>query len=141
MSDLNDRRDIQTCREHHAHIERILTLFPLLERSASDAITTSLGALKTLLVRHLHFEDEHLYPRLMASTDPSVVATAVRFQTEMGGLAPQVLTFFERWEDTNAIAGAFADFEAQWKALRAALERRILAEDNDLYEIAETGSL
>lgn len=137
MDDLKDRRDIQTCREHHASIEQLLARFPALERREAPEIADQLGRLKTILLRHLKFEDDQLYPRLLTSNDPEVIAAAVQFQAEMGGLAPVCVAFFERWPDAGAIGAAFDDFASEWGGVRSTLERRILAEDNELYEMAD----
>lgn len=137
MSRLADRRDILVCREHHARIEEILAHFPLLVADRAGDLHRRLTQLKTLLLRHLRFEDDHLYPRLQQSSDPQVVETAIRYQAEMGGLAPQCVAFFDRWSDDETMRRRFAEFKAEWAAVRGALEKRILAEDNELYQLAE----
>lgn len=137
MTELDERRDIQTCREHHAHIEELLRRFPSLDVAAAEEFASGLDSLKTMLLRHLKFEDDYLYPRLQRSPDPEIVATASRYQAEMGGLAPQCVAFFGRWPDAATIAGRFDAFVADWTGVRGLLERRILAEDNELYELAE----
>ena len=137
MTELDERRDIQTCREHHAHIGELLARFPALTVVSASDLAESLGALKTMLLRHLKFEDEYLYPRLLRSPDEEIVATARRYQTEMGDLAPQCVAFFGRWPDSATIAGNVAVFADEWTTVRRLLEHRILAEDDELYELAE----
>jgi hemerythrin-like domain-containing protein len=137
MSGLDERRDIVTCREHHAHIEDLLTQLPPMEVENAAAIVEILGRLKTLLLRHLRFEDEHLYPRLQRSADPVVVETATRYQSEMGGLAPVCVAFFESWSTADFVRDRFNAFTGEWATVRNALERRVAAEDNELYALAE----
>jgi hypothetical protein len=137
MNNLDDRRDIQTCREHHASIEQLLARFPPLRDRDASGSADQLNRLRTILLRHLKFEDDQLYPRLLRSDQPDVVAMAVRYQTEMGGLAAACVAFFTRWPEAETIAASFDVFAAEWTGVRGALERRILAEDTELYEMAD----
>ncbi len=137
MSGLNEQSDIQTCREHHAHLVDLLANLPALEPENAAPLTERLRLFKTVLLRHLRFEDDQLYPRLQRSADPVVVETATRYQREMGGLAAQCVAFFDAWATPQAVENAFGAFLTDWAAVRVALERRIHAEDTELYEMAE----
>jgi hemerythrin-like domain-containing protein len=131
------RRNIQTCRDHHAILRELINRIASKPR-AFDAprAREDLGRLQTVLLRHLHFEDDHLYPDLEETERPDVSQKARRYKREMGDLRHRFEAFLERWNEAT-IAGEPVRFADEWHALRQALISRIDAEDGDLYEIAE----
>jgi hemerythrin-like domain-containing protein len=129
-------RDIQTCRGHHAVLREQLERFPEPVAANGAQIRTALRDLETVLVRHLAFEDARLYPALVVA-EPVIAEKALRYRAEMGGLSGHVVTFLERWNADGAVEAEPNEFAAAWDAVRTALHRRIEAEDDDLYEIAE----
>jgi hypothetical protein len=129
-------RDIQTCRGHHAVLREQIERFPALLAANAPQIRTALSELETVLVRHLAFEDTRLYPVLEAGDAP-IADRARRYREEMGGLSGQFVALLQRWTPEHAIEAEPEAFAAAWTAVRAALERRMAAEDEDLYDAAE----
>ena len=129
-------RDVQTCRGHHAVLRGLIERFPApLEDNASH-IRTALRDLERVLVRHLAFEDARLYPAL-ETAEPAVADKARSYRESMGGLRTDAAAFFARWNAERAVEAEPQAFAQAWDAVRTALERRMAAEDDDLYEIAE----
>ena len=129
-------RDIQTCRGHHAVLREQLARFPAAPAEDGAQIRTALRDLGTVLVRHLEFEDSRLYPALEAA-QPAIAERARRYREEMGDLRVRFLAFLERWSAEPAVEAEPAAFAREWEIVRAALERRMAAEDDDLYDVAE----
>ncbi len=129
-------RDIQTCRGHHAVLREMLEHFPAPVAANAPHLRAALRDLETVLVRHLAFEDMRLYPVLEAA-ETAIASTACRYREEMGDLSSRVVAFFERWSAECAVEAEPIAFAQAWDAVRTALERRMAAEDDDLYEIAE----
>ncbi len=129
-------RDIQTCRGHHAVLRDLLERFPTPVAANARDLRAGLRNLETVLVRHLAFEDARLYPVLEAA-DAAVSERARRYREEMGDLSGGVVAFMQRWCGEHAIEAEPDAFAAAWNAMHTALERRMTAEDDDLYELAE----
>jgi len=129
-------RDIQTCRGHHAVLRQQLARFPATVAANAALVRTVLRDLETVLGRHLAFEDHRVYPVLEAA-EPAVADRARRYREEMGDLSDRVVAFLQRWNVEGAIEAEPRAFAGAWDAVRTALERRMAAEDDDLYEIAE----
>jgi len=134
-------RDIQTCRGHHAVLYEQLERFPALVAANAVQIRAALRDLETVLLRHLAFEDARLYPALEAAAEPAVAERARRYREQMGDLSARVVVFLERWRFERAIEAEPEAFAQAWIAVRTALERRMAAEDDDLYRIAERYSI
>jgi Hemerythrin HHE cation binding domain len=130
-------RDIQTCRGHHAVLRDLIERFPAPVSHNGSALRAALGNLGTVLVRHLAFEDARLYPVLEAAADPPIADRARRYREEMGDLSARVVAFLERWNPDGAFEADPEAFAAAWSVVCTALERRMAAEDDDLYEVAE----
>jgi len=129
-------RDVQTCRGHHAVLRDLLERFPAPLAANAPHLRAALRSLETVLVRHLAFEDTRLYPVLEAG-DAAVAERARRYREEMGDLSGRFVAFMQRWGGERAIETEPDAFAAAWSAVRRALERRMTAEDDDLYELAE----
>ena len=129
-------RDIQTCRGHHAVLREQLARFPAPVAENGAQIRAALRDLGTVLGRHLEFEDRRLYPVLEAA-EPAIAERARRYREEMGDLSVRVVAFLERWSAELAVEAEPSAFGPAWDAVRTALELRMAAEDDDLYEIAE----
>jgi hemerythrin HHE cation binding domain-containing protein len=129
-------RDIQTCRGHHAVLREQLERFPAALAANAPQIRTALRELQTVLVRHLAFEDTRLYPVLEAGAPP-IADRARRYREEMGDLSGRFAAFLQRWATERAIEAEPQAFAQGWAAVRTALERRMAAEDDDLYDVAE----
>jgi hypothetical protein len=131
-------RDIQTCRGHHAVLRDLLERFPAPAAANGADVRTALRTIETVLTRHLAFEDTRLYPVLEAAAPP-VAEKAHRYREEMGDLSARVVAFLARWTAEGALEAEPYAFAQAWHAVRTALERRMTAEDDDLYEVAEHG--
>ena len=90
-------------------------------RGPDDAYRLTLGVAQLLgLLRvHLMVEDGHLYPDLM------------------GGLAERLEEFAMHWSTSPGIAARFGEFREETRELFAALETRILRENQQLYPLAD----
>ncbi len=129
-------RDIQTCRGHHAVLRELIEGFPAPVAGNAGKIRAALRSLETVLLRHLAFEDARVYPVLEAADAP-IAERARGFREQMGDLTTRVVAFLERWRAEGAVEAEPRAFAHAWDAVRAALERRMAAEDDDLYELAE----
>ena len=129
-------RDLQTCRGHHAVLRELLERFPEAVAANGPRVRAALREIELVLVRHLAFEDARLYPVLEAA-EPVLAARACRYREEMGDLSAKAVAFFERWRAEGAIETEPHAFARAWDAVRTALERRMAAEDDDLYEAAD----
>ncbi len=139
MPNFDARRAVQTCRDHHAVLRDLIERFPSPAAADGARIRAALHSLGTVLLRHLAFEDARLYPVLEAS-EPAVAEKARRYREEMGDLSARVVAFLEHWEADGAVEAEPHAFERAWDAVSTALERRMAAEDDDLYEVAERRS-
>ena len=92
--------------------------------------------LSSTLIAHLKAEDWALYPRLMASGDPAVAATAKTFSDEMGGLADAFGLYSQRW-DAMSIQTNWSGFCHDTRGIIEALTVRITRENRDLYPLAD----
>ncbi len=137
MLSREERQDLQTCRDHHGVLCALIERFPAQLPFSADETAALLANFKAVLLRHLELEDKWMYPHLQASADAKLAEKAKRFQAEMGDLRTRFGTFAERWGAAPEIERAPEDFLRDWSALRELLERRIAAEDDDLYESAE----
>src|SRR5688500_19001048 len=82
--------NLATLREEHAQLIAIVRRLGAIIAQQSPPPSTELDTLRrelrSTLIRHLKAEDWILYPRLFKSPDPVIAETALRFNTEMGGL-------------------------------------------------------
>ncbi|MEO7655146.1 MAG: hemerythrin domain-containing protein [Sphingomicrobium sp.] len=92
--------------------------------------------LAATLIGHLKAEDWALYPRLMASGDAQIAATAKAFSDEMGGLAAAFEVYTQRW-NALSIQGNWHGFCLETKDIIAALTSRITRENRDLYPLID----
>jgi hemerythrin HHE cation binding domain-containing protein len=129
-------RDIQTCRGHHAVLREKLERFPAPVAAHAVQIRTALRELETVLLRHLAFEEMRLYPVLEAAAPP-LADRARRYHEEMGDLSGRIIAFLQRWSCERAVEAEPHAFAQAWAAVRRALECRMAAEDDELYDAAE----
>lgn len=132
--------DIQKLRQEHAELVDIvgrlngviaaLTPPPLVE------LFNLRRELSSTLIAHLKAEDWALYPRLMASADPEIKATAKGFSDEMGGLAAAYTVYAQRW-DAMSIDSNWHGFCLETRDIITALSDRITRENRELYPLAE----
>lgn len=134
-SHVNERIDVQTCRDHHTVIRYLADEVAKEDRPRN--IVSLLRRLRTVLLAHLKLEDDWLYPRLAQSTNTIVRGKAERYRREMGGLRSDFDRMWNEWSREGAIEADPQGWERQWQAFREAIESRISIEDGDLYVAAE----
>lgn len=134
-SRINERIDVQTCRDHHIVLRYLAEELDAEERAAN--IVPLLRRLRTVLLAHLKLEDDWLYPRLAQSANSIVRGKAERYRREMGGLRTQFDELWRAWSGDGAAEANFEGWQREWRLFRQAIEARILSEDNDLYVAAE----
>jgi hemerythrin-like domain-containing protein len=96
-----------------------------------------LSTLSGTLSVHLAMEDGSLYPRLAQDKSPEVRAIAVKYETEMRGLARAFREHLGRWASATAIRENPVEFAADTKRIVEALTNRISFEDAELYPALE----
>lgn len=92
--------------------------------------------LTSTLIAHLKSEDWVLYPRLLASPDERIAATARAFNDEMGGLAAAYVSYTEQWSAT-AIEADWPGYCAASRAIIDALTNRIVRENRELLPLLD----
>ncbi|HLI96919.1 MAG TPA: GAF domain-containing protein [Candidatus Baltobacteraceae bacterium] len=132
---LNERIDVQTCRDHHTVLRYLADEVGKEQRPA--AVVPLLRRYRAVLVAHLKLEDDWLYPRLAQSANIIVRSKAEEYRREMGGLRAQFYDLWNLWSAEGAIASRFEEWQHQWHLFHQALEARISKEDDDLYAAAE----
>jgi GAF domain-containing protein len=134
-SRINERIDVQTCRDHHV-VLRYLTEEITKEQRPSN-VTPLLRRLRTVLVAHLKLEDDWLYPRFARSANDVVRSKAEHYQREMRGLRGHFDEIWKKWSAEGAIAADFDSWREDWSAFVQAFEKRMASEDDDLYVAAD----
>jgi hypothetical protein len=86
------------------------------------------------LKRHLRNEDAILYPRLLQSGNAQVRSIAGRLLSESGELAERFDAYVARWTGAR-IAADWAGFRFATTELLGMLDRRIAAEEYELYPL------
>ncbi|HEY8298426.1 MAG TPA: GAF domain-containing protein [Candidatus Baltobacteraceae bacterium] len=132
---LNERIDIQTCRDHHVVIRYLAD--QLGAAGATDAALPLLKRLRAVLVTHLKLEDDWLYPNLAKSDNEFVRRKAERYGREMGGLRDHFHALWQTWQKDGAIGESAPVWLREWAIFQRALVARIANEDHDLYMAAE----
>lgn len=133
---INERIDVQTCRDQHT-VLRFLADEVGKERRSS-AVAPLLRRFRAILIAHLKLEDNWLYPRLAQSGNGIVRSKAERYRSEMGGLRERFENLWTRWSSEGAVSADFEAWQREWRQFREAIESRIDTEDHDLYVAAET---
>jgi iron-sulfur cluster repair protein YtfE (RIC family) len=126
-------------REQHAEILVIAKKVDAAMAKLPDAaaqVRTELTALAAKVNVHLAMEDEALYPRLLAHTDPKVRNLAKKFTDEMSGIKAAFHKYIATWTE-QAIRGDAKSFVAASKSLFAALAQRIQRENTELYPLLD----
>ena len=132
---INDRIDVQTCRDHHSVLRYLLTEIGK-ERTANESLPL-LKRFRTVLLAHLRLEDDWLYPRLAKSENAIVRGKAERYHREMGSLRDRFGDVWRKWSPDGSIEADLEGWHGDWRAFARGLETRIDAEDHDLYVAAE----
>jgi len=135
ISRINDRIDVQTCRDHHVVLRYLAE--ELSKEQRADNIAPLLRRLRTVLLAHLKLEDDWLYPRLLKNANSIVRGKAERYRREMGGLRKQFDDLWTSWSSEGAASSSFGAWQHQWRLFHEAIEARMATEDEDLYVAAE----
>ena len=133
---LNERIEIQTCREHHVVISFLIDEIDQPGLSP-DATLALLKRLRNLLKGHLRLEDDWLYPHLIASQNEVVRRKAERFKSEMGDLKEHLDSLWQTYGTGNSIANSPEVWRGEWRVFKQMLRARMASEDDDLYVAAE----
>lgn len=133
---INERIDVQTCRDHHVVLKYLAE--ELTNAQTLGSALPLLRRLRTVLVAHLKLEDDWLYPRLAKSANSIVRSKAEHYQRDMGGLRTAFDELWKKWSSDSAADADFAAWRKDWLIFQQAFETRILSEDDDLYVAAET---
>ena len=132
--------DIVKLREDHAELVKLVRRLAVYIAEPAPPQQVELfelrRALSSTLIAHLKAEDWVLYPRLLASGDPSVASTAKRFNEEMGGLAAAFTAYTAQWS-AAAITQDWAGYCADSRVIIDKLTDRITRENRELYPLAD----
>ena len=127
-------------REDHAELVRLVRQLGALIGRPTPPPQLELFELRrqltATLIAHLKAEDWLLYPRLLASTDPAIAATARAFNEEMGGLAAAFSRYSETWNAT-AIAADWPGYCEASRTIIEALTNRIVRENRELLPLLD----
>ncbi len=134
-SRINERIDVQTCRDHHVVLRYLAQ--EVSRETRPQNVVPLLRRLRSVLLAHLKLEDDCLYPRLSQSANGGVRAKAARYYIEMGGIRKQFDELWNRWSQDGAVAAQFDAWHDEWQRFHRAIETRIATEDEDLYAAAE----
>jgi GAF domain-containing protein len=134
---INERIDVQTCRDHHSVLRYLLDDMDK-EHTTPAEMLALLKRFRSVLLAHLKLEDDWLYPRLGRSENSIVQTKAERYRREMGGLRDQFAQLWRKWSIDGAIESNAQGWRSDFHAFRRALLGRIDTEDHDLYVAAET---
>jgi len=96
-----------------------------------------LAAFSGRLRVHAAMEQEALYPRLLASSDPEVVAKATELLDEIGDIYRIFFTHLGRWSDADMIKDDPESFCRDTMALLHRLRVRMKRETEELYPLAD----
>lgn len=119
-------------RQHREIIGLINQIENMLGKDSDFEILIRLGELAGKVKTHLVQEDRVLYPALSNHRETGIRETAQRFVREMGGLAEEFEQFRARYASVRALRGDPGQFTADLKRIDGALNKRILAEVQEL---------
>lgn len=128
----------KTLTAEHAEIETLCAqMIDLLEHADAprEALTTLRWKLNRKLLSHLAKEDLLLYPRLK-KLPSRVAATASRFEQEIGDLGARYHAYWQSWP-CAAMAGDWAGFAGDTRAIVAQIRHRMEIEERELYPLLD----
>lgn len=128
-------------RQEHAQLVEIASRLSAAVAAPQPPAATELFMLRneltSILIAHLKAEDWLLYPRLLASPDPSVKKTARAFSDEMGGLAQAYGCYTHKWT-AMSIQVNWVGYCKETRDIIDALTQRIARENRELYPLLDT---
>ena len=132
--------DVAKLREDHAELVKLVRrLGSFIDQPVPPAALELFDLRRQLtatLIAHLKAEDWVLYPRLLASPDPKIAATARAFNEEMGGLAAAFSSYCDKWS-AAAISADWAGYCDDSRGIIEALTNRILRENRELLPLID----
>ena len=129
------RQQHEALRQHMAELKKHLNPF-LLTQNATE-VRATLTRLFGEFGKHLQQEAKDLYPSLSASEDPNIRAIAERFGLEMKQTLPRMAEFNRNWPDAASIRRNAGQFLKEADGMTKWLERRISAENAELYPLLD----
>ena len=133
--------DLLKLRHVHAQLLEVASRLSQIIAAPAPPPISKLSKLRRELIAILEpllqVEDDMLYPRLMASDDPAVAATARRFSDSMGGLAAAFRVYNRRW-DAMFIVANWSGFCHETREVIDQLTSRIARESRELYPLLES---
>jgi hypothetical protein len=97
----------------------------------------ALAAFSGKLKVHAAMEQEALYPRLLASRDPSVAEKARALAAEVGDLYEGFFGFLARWQSAEAVQTAPDEFGRETMVQLHRLGVRMKRENRELYPLVD----
>jgi len=129
------RKQHESLRKHIANLRKHFN--PLLLSHGAGEVRVGLTQIFGELGRHLQQETKVVYPPLAESGDVTFKETAERFALEMKQNLPRLAEFNRRWPSAQAIRAEGTLFLKEADAVLQWLERRFIAENNELYPLLD----
>jgi len=129
-------------RQQHESIRKTVDklrkhLNPMLLAGNAIEVRQDLTQLLGELGKHLQQEARDVYPVLAEGEDQAAREVAERFGTEMKQMLPKLAEFNKRWPTANDIRANATQFLKEADAAMKWLERRFIAENNELYPLVD----
>ena len=103
-----------------------------------DLLISKIVELAGVLRIHLNNEDRYLYPRLMTSKNNEVMNVATEFDSKMGDLSNNFISFKTRYNSYENINKNPQAFISEFKNVISKLIKRLDKEDKELYPLIES---
>ncbi len=135
--------DIDSMKSQHSEISKVMADAVLaIDRGAApseaEAIRHLLQDISMRVRMHLETEDRDVYPILVQSDDPEVRRKAQQFRTNMGGLAEEFRSYFQRYASPAEIGRDPWLFSYETRRIFDRLKYRMRREENDLYPLLKS---
>ena len=129
-------------RQQHESIRKTVDklrkhLNPMLLAGNAVEVRQDLTQLLGELGKHLQQEAKDVYPVLAEGEDQAARAVAERFGSEMKQMLPKLAEFNKRWPTANDIRANATQFLKEADGAMKWLERRFIAENNELYPLVD----
>lgn len=135
------RQTARFARQHAEIVELSKGLLKCLDtRTLAEDPTAARRALATFAGRlrvHAAMEQEALYPRLLASHSPAVVAKAQELLDEVGPIYQAFFSFLGRWPDARSIQSDPEGFCRDTMMELQRLKVRLKRENEELYPMVD----
>lgn len=99
-------------------------------------IALRIGTLSGILLMHLKYEDECLYPLLLQHSDEKIQAVSKKYIEEMGNLSRVFSRYQEKYlRNPQAIKNNTAEFIKETNSILYAISKRVEKEENELFPL------